>query len=330
EAPTTEAPTTEAPTTEAPTTEAPTTEPPVVRPDIELYYGDADLDGKVKASDARKILRHAARIEFIEEALALAAADLDRNGKVNAKDARAALRVAGRIDEKQPFDEQATPFEPEKPTEEPTEPAAPPTKNDRRIHIPAGGTYILTMSANEIRDPAIDDDGQGSFVVIDAPGEITGTHYIMISPIDPVGEKELAIYEYGNENDKPYTTITIDTDSGEPVFARSDGIPDIGAIYAVTPTYFSAAEQTDGPTVFSFLYAIEYDYFMHSSIDDILTRCDEELEANGYYFLGVETDEYGVAYSCYQNANGSFMDYALVRDEEFGTMLLIEYFEYGE
>ena len=60
------------------------------------YLGDANLDGKVQANDARKILRHAARIDFISDEAALALCDIDGNGKVNASDARLALRMASK------------------------------------------------------------------------------------------------------------------------------------------------------------------------------------------------------------------------------------------
>ncbi|MBQ6163516.1 MAG: hypothetical protein IK118_09250 [Clostridia bacterium] len=36
-----------------------------------VYYGDADLNGKVQATDARRILRHAAKVELITDSRVL-------------------------------------------------------------------------------------------------------------------------------------------------------------------------------------------------------------------------------------------------------------------
>ena len=100
--PTTTEPTTAEPTTEEPTTTEPTTELP---DDKTYYYGDVDLDGKIKAGDARRILRHAAKVELLTDAFALKLADLDHNGKVNAADARRALRAASRVDPTQKYND---------------------------------------------------------------------------------------------------------------------------------------------------------------------------------------------------------------------------------
>ena len=62
------------------------------------YLGDADMDGKVQAKDARMILRHAAKIALITDEAALALCDIDGNGKVNAADARFALRMASKAE----------------------------------------------------------------------------------------------------------------------------------------------------------------------------------------------------------------------------------------
>ena len=61
------------------------------------YYGDADLNGKVQASDARRILRHAAQLELITSEQARALADVDGNGRITAADARTTLRMASRL-----------------------------------------------------------------------------------------------------------------------------------------------------------------------------------------------------------------------------------------
>ncbi len=113
EAPTTEAPTAEAPTTKAPVTEPPTTETPVTEPPATeppkteppttesptQYFtlGDVDMDGKIKAVDARLALRAAARLDTLTETQQKLA-DMDEDGKVKAADARAILRVAARLD----------------------------------------------------------------------------------------------------------------------------------------------------------------------------------------------------------------------------------------
>ena len=57
--------------------------------------GDVDGNGKVNATDARKILRHVAGLDDLNN-LGLKAADIDGNKKINATDARKVLRhVAG-------------------------------------------------------------------------------------------------------------------------------------------------------------------------------------------------------------------------------------------
>ena len=55
--------------------------------------GDADLDGKITATDARAILRHSAGLEALS-GTALFAADRDGNGAIGAGDARLTLRAA--------------------------------------------------------------------------------------------------------------------------------------------------------------------------------------------------------------------------------------------
>ena len=57
--------------------------------------GDVNGDGIVTSSDARAILRHAARIETLQD---VTTADVDQNGTVNSADARLALRIAAKID----------------------------------------------------------------------------------------------------------------------------------------------------------------------------------------------------------------------------------------
>ena len=64
--------------------------------------GDIDGNGKYTASDARLVLRHAARLEELSEEQQKVA-DVDKNGKITSADARLILRVAARLDI--PFDE---------------------------------------------------------------------------------------------------------------------------------------------------------------------------------------------------------------------------------
>lgn len=61
------------------------------------YVGDVNDDGKVTASDARSILRHAARLELISDNL-LSRADADKNNDVTAADARIVLRMAAGLE----------------------------------------------------------------------------------------------------------------------------------------------------------------------------------------------------------------------------------------
>ena len=55
--------------------------------------GDIDNNGKISASDARKVLRHSAGIELLSED-GMKAADVDNNGKITASDARKIMREA--------------------------------------------------------------------------------------------------------------------------------------------------------------------------------------------------------------------------------------------
>ncbi len=64
--------------------------------DGEYLVGDVDFDGKVKATDARLILRSAAKIEQFGD-LQLKVADADGDGKVKAGDARLVLRAAAKV-----------------------------------------------------------------------------------------------------------------------------------------------------------------------------------------------------------------------------------------
>lgn len=62
-----------------------------------IVTGDIDSDGKVTASDARKILRGSAGLETLENEYK-SAADVNKDGKISAADARTTLRVAANIE----------------------------------------------------------------------------------------------------------------------------------------------------------------------------------------------------------------------------------------
>ena len=62
-----------------------------------VKLGDVSGDGKITASDARKILRIAATLDDCDDETKLIA-DVDKNGKIVAADARKVLRVAAQID----------------------------------------------------------------------------------------------------------------------------------------------------------------------------------------------------------------------------------------
>ena len=59
--------------------------------------GDADLDGKVLAKDARLVLRASARLEKLE-GQAFINCDLDGNGKLLASEARLILRFSAKLE----------------------------------------------------------------------------------------------------------------------------------------------------------------------------------------------------------------------------------------
>ena len=64
---------------------------------LSLVCGDTDNDGKVTASDARKVLRVSAGIDKLT-GQALLNADVDKDGKITADDARSVLRKAAGLD----------------------------------------------------------------------------------------------------------------------------------------------------------------------------------------------------------------------------------------
>ena len=68
------------------------------------YYGDIDMDGNVSASDARKVLRHSAKIQLLDDSL-FVRADVNLDEKITASDARLILRVAAKLDEFEEYED---------------------------------------------------------------------------------------------------------------------------------------------------------------------------------------------------------------------------------
>lgn len=98
-----------------------------------LYLlGDADGDGKVTASDARKILRVAALLEIATDYVLLVG-DVDHNGTLTAVDARRILRVAAKLDV---FEENQQNLPSEEPTSNAPTGAEEPENPDRNQQIP--------------------------------------------------------------------------------------------------------------------------------------------------------------------------------------------------
>lgn len=127
-----------------------------------ILKGDTDCNGKITASDARIALRHAARLENIDDSI-LPAAEVDEDGRVTAKDARIILRYAAKLisqmdgadkivdtsggseSEKTTAEKPTTTTQPvsevTKPTEKPTEPT---TKTEEPTTEPTTETEELT------------------------------------------------------------------------------------------------------------------------------------------------------------------------------------------
>ena len=61
-------------------------------------YGDADLDGKVTAADARYVLRVSAKLEAPLTGAAFVCSDINNDSKISADDARLILRIAAKLD----------------------------------------------------------------------------------------------------------------------------------------------------------------------------------------------------------------------------------------
>lgn len=71
---------------------------PTNTPDVPDYLiGDVDLDGKVNATDALMVLKHAAKLELLED-IKLIIADVESDEKIDAADALAILKIAAKIE----------------------------------------------------------------------------------------------------------------------------------------------------------------------------------------------------------------------------------------
>ena len=66
---------------------------------IVIVKGDVQPDGKITASDARVILRIAAKLENPDE-VTKESADINSDGKVTSSEARSVLRFAAKLDSK--------------------------------------------------------------------------------------------------------------------------------------------------------------------------------------------------------------------------------------
>ena len=64
-----------------------------------IIKGDASPDGKITASDARVVLRIAAKLENPDE-VTKESADINSDGKVTSSEARSVLRFAAKLDSK--------------------------------------------------------------------------------------------------------------------------------------------------------------------------------------------------------------------------------------
>lgn len=125
-----------------------------------LMPGDMNGDGKITASDARSVLRIAAKLDKVSDEL-LKAADVNNDGEVRASDARIVLRVAAQLETLPGREEPTTGKEPtttEQPSEEPTTDEK--TNGDEQkippeIQIFLGGTFTLTgnISSSDSPDP---------------------------------------------------------------------------------------------------------------------------------------------------------------------------------
>lgn len=100
-----------------------------------LYYGDANTNGVVEASDALLVLKYVVKLQDFSE-MQLALVDMDGNGSVEASDALAILKTVVKLQEENPFDGQQG--EEARPTEE---------------IKPTGSTYVLNLKTKKFHYP---------------------------------------------------------------------------------------------------------------------------------------------------------------------------------
>ena len=144
-------------------------------PDSALLRGDANGDGKVTASDARIILRIAAKLDSAEK-LVFAVIDVNESGDITAQDARLTLRVAAQLGtfengayitlpDESTTKEDVEPTTQEPTTQEPTtaEPEPPVADEPVDVKIIHSGTYEMvlncTMDGSPMRMMMATDNG---------------------------------------------------------------------------------------------------------------------------------------------------------------------------
>ena len=109
--------------------------------------GDADNDGRIKAGDARTILRHAAKVEIQTDEFILKLMDVDGNGSIKASDARLVLRMASRQETTQIYIEPSS-----VPGESTSGPAG--TETDSGRQTTSGRQIVIVPDDSEI--PSLD------------------------------------------------------------------------------------------------------------------------------------------------------------------------------
>ncbi len=127
------------------------------------YLGDINRDGKVNSTDARTVLRLAARLEEATDEQTRFG-DVNGNGKLDASDARIILRMAANLEPLVEFDETGT----ETPTVTTTEPTAPPTTEAPSTEAPTTSTnppaetteVPLPFDPDEVGNPEYDANGE--------------------------------------------------------------------------------------------------------------------------------------------------------------------------
>lgn len=124
---------------------------------LALSYGDIDESGKVNSADARRILRHSAKLELLT-GKALQLADTDGNGRVNSADARIVLRVAARLDDAKEFVDDQTTAPTTVPTPPTTVPTPPTTVPTPPTTVPTPPTTVPPTPSSSVQFVPNDDD----------------------------------------------------------------------------------------------------------------------------------------------------------------------------